>query len=156
MAKLLRKSPDTVFDCVQSFVYEEFKKELEFQACEHTIAELKQKLTGFDATANGSARKNPIAIAEKFRNFAAATRADAIFETHQKRFEIMLESKNYDHVLEAFNRKNLSKRISTHFGQEDYPRSVLEFLGTGDGDSEALRSAFLLHLPTLDAAADSA
>ena len=126
IAVYMHKNPDTVFEEVKRYVIQErFAKQINSQACEATVAEIKYKLMNAEIS-----KKND---AEAKSSLDAAIREidySAIQAEQQRKFTTVLTSGDYSKVIKVFNCKNISASMGRFFGIEnkEYRRLVIALL----------------------------
>lgn len=102
------------FTNASQVVFSYLKAELENQISLQALSEIKFQLNKFPENLIGINK-----IKETMITHVNGINIEVIYDDIKKKFELAIEEKNYDQILELYNRKSLAKRLSAAVGLLD-------------------------------------
>ena len=104
VAKSMMKDPDAVFSTVKENVISFFKSQLAKQALEHTISRIERI---FRTVTDNSAVKEFNELESNLNEFWNKQDFEGIYSEIKSNFDTIVQTENYDKILESFNNKGL-------------------------------------------------
>jgi len=146
VAKYMEKDSDVIFSSIKENVITFFKRELEQQALEHTIARIERI---FKSITDNSKVKKFDDLENSLNKFWKSQNFREIYTKIKSSFEEIINSKNYDEILKVFNNKglisnsNVAPLCDLNAKNNAYLNRVLGILKKNNEDSEAIKQAII-------------
>lgn len=146
VAKSMMKDPDAVFSTVKENVISFFKTQLDKQALEHTVSRIERI---FKTVTDNSAVKEFNELEASLNEFWENKDFEGIYSEIISNFDIIVQTEDYDKILELFNNKglihnsNVTLLCDLSTKNDAYLNYILGSLKKNNDDSEVIRQAII-------------
>jgi hypothetical protein len=125
ISERLARDPIKDFQMVSKTIFDRLKNELANQISLHTVNEVKFQLGLFETN-----QKESSSICTALQNYVQSINVNEIYSSYELILNEVLNRKDYDRLLELYNRKSLSSQISSSLGLSNgsLPETVLRLV----------------------------
>ena len=107
----LVRDPEVDFQRVSNEIFKRLQSELDVQVSLHVASEIQFRLTRFDQNCQG-----PEQLSQALTALSGGIDVKALYSEWKKRFNQIILTADYDHLLMVYNRKSLARQISEFLG----------------------------------------